>query len=170
MKKKVICISVASVIALAVIALLIWYVFNAFDTVNQDKVMRSLGECNNGEYYCDGGIDPIGYGVYNYDSVDFSENEYFSQVQESDLENKGDYSLKGFVTNFDSMIRYSIAIASPDSEVVENYNFDLSIMDSEDYFYIDCKTPDTFSGYFLNYSVYFFDVQTNTLYYFLKNV
>lgn len=167
--KKAILISVSSVIVLAVVALLVVH-FSDSDTVNQDKVMRSLGECNNGEYYCDGGIDPIGYGVYNYDSVDFSENEYFSQVQESDLENKGDYSLKGFVTNFDSMIRYSIASASSDSEVVENYNFDLSIMDSEDYFYIDCKTPDTFSGYFLNYRVYFFDVQTNTLYYFLKTV
>ena len=167
--KKAIFISVSSVIVLAVVALLVVH-FSDSDTVNQDNVMRSLGECNDGEYYCDGGIDPIGYGVYNYDSVDFSENEYFSQVQESDLENKGDYSLKGFVTNFDSMIRYSIANASPDSEVVENYNFDLSIMDSEDYFYIDCKTPDTFSGYFLNYRVYFFDVQTNTLYYFLKTV
>ena len=57
-------------------------------------------------------------------------------------------------------------------EIVVNYDFDRSIIDSEDYLYIDSEKHTWDDGYtsLVNYDVYFFDTQTNTLYYFHNNI
>ena len=58
------------------------------------------------------------------------------------------------------------------SEIVVNYDFDRSLIDSEDYLYIDSEKHTWDDGYtsLVNYDVYFFDTQTNTLYYFHNNI
>ena len=60
------------------------------------------------------------------------------------------------------------------SELAENYAFDKTLVDENDYVYIDTKEGEgegaASYGRFENYSVYFIDISTNTLYYFHSNI
>ena len=133
----------------------------------EDKVLNSLGEYQRSEYYSEGAFqDFTDYAKYYYDSVNFTNNEYFSSIEPSDID-----VLNEHLDDFESWIEtYREGDAS--REIVVNYDFDRSIIDSEDYLYIDSEkhTWDDGSTSLVNYDVYFFDTQTNTLYYFHNNI
>ena len=133
----------------------------------EDKVLNSLGECRSCEFYTCGGFqDYTDYAKYYYDPVDFTDNEYFSIIEQSDID-----ALNEHLDNFESCIEaHSYNDAS--SEIVVNYDFDRSLIDSEDYLYIDSEKHTWDDGYtsLVNYDIYFFDTQTNTLYYFHNNI
>ena len=133
----------------------------------EDKVLNSLGECRSCEFYTCGGFqDYTDYAKYYYDPVDFTDNEYFSIIEQSDID-----ALNEHLDNFESCIE-AHGYNDASSEIVVNYDFDRSLIDSEDYLYIDSEKHTRDDGYTLlvNYDVYFFDTQTNTLYYFHNNI
>ena len=133
----------------------------------EDKVLNSLGECRSCEFYTCGGFqDYTDYAKYYYDPVDFIDNEYFSIIEQSGID-----ALNEHLDDFESWIEtYREGDAS--REIVVNYDFDRSLIDSEDYLYIDSEKHTWDDGYtsLVNYDVYFFDIQTNTLYYFHNNI
>ena len=137
----------------------------------EDKVLMSLGEYKNSVYYTQGEFqDYTDYAKYYYDSVDFTENEYFHKLQESDLTEISEH-----LDDFESCIEtYRENDAS--REIVVNYDFDRTIIDSEDYFYIDSEKLTTTwddgitTTTLANYDIYFFDSQTQILYYFHNNI
>ena len=59
-------------------------------------------------------------------------------------------------------------------ELKENYDFDKTIITDGDFFYIDTKEGESIGqgtyGKFDNYSVYYFDVDAQILYYFHNNI
>lgn len=134
----------------------------------EDKVLMSLGEYKNNEYYTEGEFqDYTDYAKYYYDFVDFTENEYFNKIRESDLT-----KINELLADFELWIEI---YRENDSslEIVVNYDFDRSIIDSEDYIYIDSEkfttTWDDGTTTLANYDIYFYDTQTQILYYFHNN-
>ena len=133
----------------------------------EDKVLNSLGEYRSCEFYTCGGFqDYTDYAKYYYDPVDFTDNEYFSIIEQSDID-----ALNEHLDDFESCIE-AHGYNDASSEIVVNYDFDRSLIDSEDYLYIDSEKHTWDDGYtsLVNYDVYFFDTQTNTLYYFHNNI
>jgi hypothetical protein len=134
----------------------------------EDKVLMSLGEYKNNEYYTEGEFqDYTDYAKYYYDFVDFTENEYFNKIREADLTKINEH-----LADFELWIEI---YRENDSslEIVVNYDFDRSIIDSEDYIYIDSEkittTGDDGTTTLANYDIYFYDTQTQILYYFHNN-
>ena len=139
--------------------------------VFEDKVLISLGEYKNSEFYTQGEFqDYTDYAKYYYDYVDFTENEYFNKIKESDLTQINEH-----LDDFESWIE-TYRGTDPSREIVVNYDFDRTIIDCEDYIYIDSEkyatTLDdgmTISD-FTKYNIYFYDTQTQILYYFHNNI
>ena len=138
-----------------------------FNIYPQDKILNSLGEYKDYEYYSEGVFqDFTDYAKYYYDSVDFSSNEYFSKIGQSDM-----YDLNEHLDDFESWIE-TYQNGDLTYEIVINYDFDRNIIDKEDYFYIysEKHTWDDGNTSLVNYDVYIFDIQSNILYYFHNNV
>ena len=133
----------------------------------EDKVLCSLGECKSYEFYTEGAFqDYTDYAKYYYDSVDFTDNEYFSKISQSGID-----ALNEHIDDFENMIE-AYREGDATREIVANYDFDRSIIDSEDYLYMDSEEHTVYNGvvFLVSYDVYFFDAQTNTLYYFHNNI
>ena len=136
-------------------------------TAPEDKVLNSLGEYKSREFYTEGAFqDYTDYAKYYYDSVDFTDNEFFSKIRQADID-----VLNEHLDDFESWIE-TYRGGDATREIVVNYDFDRSIIDSEDYLYIDSEKHTWDDSYtsLVNYDVYFFDTQTNTLYYFHNNI
>ena len=133
----------------------------------ENKVLNSLGEYKSHEFYTEGAFqDFTDYAKYYYDYVDFADNEYFCKIGQADID-----VLNEHLDDFESWIKtYREGDAS--REIVVNYDFDRSLIDCEDYLYIESEKHTWDDGYtsLVNYDVYFFDTQTNTLYYFHNNI
>lgn len=153
------------IILLLIISCLIFALSSC--TTPEDKVLNSLGEYKSYEFYTEGAFqDYTDYAKYYYDSADLSDNEYFSKIGQSDID-----VLNEHLDDFESWIEtYRENDAS--REIVVNYDFDRSIIDNEDYLYINSEKHTWDDGFIslVNYDVYFFDTQTNTLYYFHNNI
>ena len=133
----------------------------------EDEVLCSLGKCKSYEFYTEGAFqDYTDYAKYYYDSVDFADNEYFSKISQSGID-----ALNEHIDDFENMIE-AYREGDATREIVANYDFDRSIIDSEDYLYMDSEKHTVYNGvvFLVSYDVYFFDVQTNTLYYFHNNI
>ncbi len=153
--------------AVIILSLIVFISTLSSCTAPKYKVLSSLGEYKSHEFYTEGAFqDYTDYAKYYYNSVDFTDNEYFSKIQQSDID-----ALNEHLDNFESWIEtYRKGDAS--REIVVNYDFDRSLIDSEDYLYIDSEkhTWDDGFTFLVSYDVYFFDTQTNTLYYFHNNI
>ena len=57
-------------------------------------------------------------------------------------------------------------------ELAANYDFDRTIVETGDYIYIDSEERTWEDGHttLVNYDVYFFDIQSQVLYYFHSNI
>ena len=136
-------------------------------TAPKNKVLNSLAEYKSHEFYTEGAFqDYTDYAKYYYDSVDFSDNEYFYKIGQADID-----VLNEHLDDFESWIKtYREGDAS--RKIVVNYDFDRSLIDCEDYLYIESEKHTWDDGYtsLVNYDIYFFDTQTNTLYYFHNNI
>ena len=153
-------------VALIVVVLIFGTVLSSC-VIPADKVLDSLGKYKGHEFYTQGEFqDYTDYAKYYYDSVDFTDNKIFSKIQQADLD-----TLNEHLDDFESCIA-SYRENDETHEIVVNYDFDRSLIDCEDYLYIESKKHTWDDGYtsLVNYDVYFFDTQTNTLYYFHNNI
>ena len=137
----------------------------------EDKVLNSLGEYKNNVYYSEGVFqDFTDYAKYYYDNVDFEGNAYFTKINESDLAKINEH-----LDNFESWIE-TYKENDDSLEIVVNYDFDRAIIDKNDYIYIDSENlittwdDGTTTTSFASYDIYFFDAQTQILYYFHNNI
>ncbi len=140
-------------------------------TAPKTNVLTSLGKYKNNAFYASETFkDYTVYATYSYDSVDFSKNKYFNQISESDLTEINEY-----LDDFESWIETDRE-SDVSSEIVANYVFDRDIIDNEDYFYIDSEKSTTTwddgtkTTSLVYYDIYFFDKQTNILYYFHNDI
>ena len=137
-------------------------------TEREDKVISSIGEYKNHEYYSEGEFqDFTDYAKYYYDSADFTDNKYFSKIQQSDIN-----ALNEHLDDFESWIS-TYRENDITCEIVVHYDFDRCFIDYEDYLYIYSEQGDPWEDgniVLYNYDIYFFDTQSNTLYYFHNNI
>ena len=85
--------------------------------------------------------------------MNFTDNEFFSKIGQADID-----VLNEHLDDFESCIE-AHGYTDASSEIVVNYDFDRSLIDSEDYLYIDSEKHTWDDGYtsLVNYDVYFFD-------------
>ena len=122
---------------------------------------QSMEFCTTGEFQ-----DFTDYGVFTYDSItaeDLEGTGYFTEVTAAD---SGE--ILAHIDNFEEWVTVI------GGELEEAYHFDPSALSEGDYCYIDTKygqpigngTYDKFD----HYTVYFFDMETQILYYFHSNI
>ncbi len=133
----------------------------------EDEVLNSLGEYTNREFYTEGDFqDYTDYAKYSYRSVDFTDNKYFKKIQPADFS-----VINKHLDNFEDWIE-TFRRNGPDQELVVHYDFDRSLIDCDDYLYIESEehTWDSGTKALIRYDIYFFDTQSNTLFFFHNNI
>lgn len=130
--------------------------------IPKDDVFDSLGKYKSRQYYSSGGFqDYTDYAKYSFDYVEFSDNSYFQNITVNSKEN-----LETHIDDFEGWIQ-ELRECEAENEVVVNYDFDRSVISDTDYLYI-YDNPDYPN--FGCYDIYYYDVETNILYYFHSNI
>lgn len=115
--------------------------------------------------YTDGEFqDYSDYKIYHCEDPKLENNQFFAVIDETSLQ-----ILNQYIDDFE---RWVIA-SGEDSSLHQHYDFDCSIIDTANYFYIDDDTGTPVGSKpldFSNYDVYFFDYQSSRLYFFHSNI
>lgn len=127
----------------------------------KDSILASLPEYETKEFYsCNGFQDYTDYAKYTYqvsESV-FTHSPYFRKVNEEDIP-----KLLSYIENFEGWVETCSDFPR------ESYDFDHSLIEVGDYFYILNRYEEP-GKEFWNYNVYYFDFETQILYYFHNNI
>lgn len=128
----------------------------------EEQVLDTLGQYEYRHFYTSGGFqDYTDFALYTYAAADLTDNPYFAPLTGQDTE-----ALKGFLDNFEGWVDI-IGANDPSNELVVNYAFDRTILDSGDWFYL--YEGENYPKYGC-YDLWIFDSQTNVLYYFHNNI
>ncbi len=153
--------SFLSAVIKTVLAILIIYGIGYLVVSSDPEPVESIGSYESYEFYTSGGFqDYTDYAKYVFDEVDFEDNEFFVPVSSVEKAN-----LITYIDDFEDWIN-AVGDSNPENEVVREYDFNDSLISSDDYVYISFLYEDNPMG---NYDVYFFDTGTMTLYYFHNN-
>lgn len=162
--KRVFCIIVPIIIILILVVPFLVFVFTF--VAPQEAVFLSLGEYEVVEY-CEAGVfqDFTIYYEITYENPNIKNNKYLKQMTETDIE-----ELNLYLDDFDGWVELHID-ANTESQFIENYDFDRDIISTNDYCYIyDSANYDDFYEKFNSYDLYFYDTETEILYYFHNNI
>jgi hypothetical protein len=154
-------------LAFVFLSLFFLFTFCSCSQQNSDPVLESLPEYKSSEHYSSGGFqDYTDFAKYSYESIDVQDIEkskYFSPVTPDDAT-----EILLHINNFEQWVETS------GGDLKENYDFDKNIISDGDFFYIETKAVEPVGkeayGKYDNYSVYYFDIDTNVLYYFHNNI
>ena len=122
-----------------------------------------LGYIDKMEYFDENSFqDYTDYCVYLYDSADsFIANQNYHKITADEIDN-----IKSYFENFQSWMEASDRIAQ--------YDFDENCINESDYVRIETKEGESIGtgkyGKFDNYTIYFFDCESLTLYYIHSNL
>lgn len=154
-------------IVIAIIAIMVWGGVNqSFWLPGDNHVIASLPRYESSDcYYGEGFQDYTDYCKYYFSKDDvvenLEENKYFRQVEVNDID-----EVKSYFENFNSWVEYE--------EFKDSYDFKYECIDTSDYFYIEnkdtCEKYEDYPDKYSAYNVYFFDIQTRTLYYIHSNI
>ena len=133
----------------------------------QDPVIDSLPEYNSKVFYSAGEIqDFTDYAKYCYESItvqNLDTSRYFSAATAEDVE-----EILLYIEDFEGWVE------TIGKELKDGYDFDKSIVSEGDFFYINTKYGEPIGqgtyGKFDDYSVYYFDIDAQILYYFHNNI
>ena len=164
--KRVFCIIVPIIVILILVVPFLVFVFTF--VAPQEAVFLSLGKYEIVEYCEEGGFQDFTiYYEITYENPNIENNRYLKQMTETDIE-----ELNLYLDNFEDWValvtdeRYE-----PNEQFVENYDFDRNIISTNDYCYIDDSADnDDFYAKFESYDLYFYDAETEILYYFHNNI
>lgn len=127
-----------------------------------DRVLLSLGQYESENYFFAGSFqDFTDYAKYVYNDVDFTGNRYFEKISADTRED-----LLIHIEDFEERVAL-VEESELQNEMIDGYDFDVSCITKDDYLYI-CDDPDY--PELGCYDVYFFDMETLTLYYFHNNL
>lgn len=134
----------------------------------QVPVLATLPDYKNKEFYTSGGFqDYTDYAKYTYNSVtveNLESSKYFTVITSEDVDE--------ILLHIDDFEEWVETIGG---ELKKNYDFDRSIVTEGDFFYIKTKYGEPIGqqgtyGKFHNYSVFYFDIDAQILYYFHNNI
>lgn len=143
------------IISFTLLSLLITSLFTS-----KDPILASLPAYSHKEYYTCGGFqDYTDYAKYTYriTVTDFTQNPYFLRVTEKNIP-----KILSYIEDFEKWVEC-------EDFPTEAYDFDPSMVKEGDYFYILNKYDDP-DKEFYNYNVYYFNLDTQVLYYFHNNI
>ena len=126
----------------------------------EDPVLDSLPDYIGKEYYTCGGFqDYTDYAKYTYQitEAEFAGNPYFQQVTKDSIP-----KILSYLEDFEGWV-------SCEDFPAGAYDFDKTLVKEGDYFCIVNKYPEP-DREFANYNVYYFSLETQTLYYFHNNI
>ena len=133
----------------------------------KNPVLETLSNYDNSDcYYSDGFQDYTDYCKYYYSQQDdvldkLKNSPYFKNATPDDV-----VEINNYFDNFEGWLEYV--------DYKDKYDFQRNIIDTEDYFYIENnETSERYAAYLDKYSaynVYFFDVQTKTLFFIHSNI
>ena len=153
--KKVVLIMLAGVILLG--SLCLGFIL----IIPGDPVLESLPKYSAKTYYSSGGFqDTTDYAKYTYhiSEEDLQNNEYLLPVESTDVP-----QIIAYIEDFEEWVLVSQEFPS------DSYDFDKEIVSIGDYFYIFNQYQEADKA-FWNYDLYYFDLETLTLYYFHSNI
>lgn len=143
-------------------------------TPPEDKVLASLPAYKTRQFYSSGGFqDYTDYGVYTFDEIsedDLIYSDYFYLISDNNWE-----LVDSLMDNYESWVQI-VCENEPDSELAKNYDFDRSCMNRGDYICIMGKDDQQFNDnmdvteIYFNYDIYFYDLESETLYFFHNNI
>ena len=129
------------------------YLDSTVEPTKSDLLVTAMGEFTTEEHYRYGWWqDGATYSKYTYKSADLN-NEYLSPIEKSDI---GDIKLN--ISEFEFWVSSS-GEHENDKSLYENYDFDVSIVDTSDYWFIEYEEEDT-----RDFDLFIFDTETNVLY------
>lgn len=127
-----------------------------------DEVIDSVGVAISEDYHQYGWWqDYTIYAKYTFENPEYENNDYLEKMTDVDIT---EFNL--YLENFEEWV----SIAKGDTgglDLVKNYDFEKSIISTEDYFYIDSNDD---LDKFVSYDLYFYDTETEILYYFHNNI
>lgn len=129
-------------------------------------VVLSVGEYESREFYTSGGFqDYTDYAKYFYKETSPEDSEYLQKISEEDRQ-----KILMYIENFEQWVETVSdedgASSDKDDTLSGNYDFNKSIIDTDDYFYLKVDEDDGFD----DYDLYIFDTGTEILYYFHNNI
>lgn len=162
MKKSIIRLG-SVLIALLLFALTSLIFVSCNIEIPPDPILSSLGEYSHKEYYSEDAVQDLTiYAKYHFTSPQLTDNVYFEKIPAESIAN-----IKRCIVDFEELL----AEPDPNSKVAPHYDFDQSIIDTDDYYYLHMEEATRNDCTFLvRYDIYFFDTQTNTLYYIHDNI
>ena len=129
------------------------YLDSTVEPTKSELLLTSMGEFTTEEHYRYGWWqDGATYSKYTYKSVNLN-NEYLSPIAESDIED-----IKLNISEFEFWVSSS-GEDEKDKSLYENYDFDMSIVDTDDYWFIEYDEVDT-----KDFEMFIFDTETKVLY------
>ena len=160
MRKKYLTILIIILITVFIIFIFVSLFLRKFDVEMQGMPKYDKSIC----YYSDGFQDYIDYCKYFYNErsiKEFEKHSSFKRVTEQDIEN-----IKNYFENFSNWV--------VNTEYYNNYDFDISNIKINDYYYIKDKEgqPIGESIYkkYESYDVYYVDMENYILYFIHSNI
>lgn len=130
--------------------------------VFRDSVIASLGNYRTKELYTEGTVqDFTDYGKYTFDEAHPENSSYFEPLTEERMQ-----TLCLYLDDFEGLVA-SLRESDPACALASHYDFRRETLSSDDYWYlsVDPDYPD-----YGKYTIYLFDAETLTVYYFHNNV
>ena len=128
-----------------------------------DPVIDSLPEYQSEVFYTSGGFqDFTDYAKYTYEFVPteyLAFSDYFCKVNADDVD-----EILLHIQNFEEWVKVI------GGSLQQNYDFDQATVSAGDYFYVRTKAGKPIGDGIYDYTVYYFDVDAQTLYYFHNNI
>lgn len=132
-----------------------------------DPAINSLPFYKSRSFYSHGDFrDYTDYAKYTYDSVTtqhLDASKYFKEITAEEVN-----EILLYIENFEDWVD------EVGDEVKENYDFDKTTVSAGNYFYIKTKSKDSLFkdtyDKFYNYTLYYFDIDAQTLYYFHNKI
>lgn len=137
----------------------------------QDEVMAALPAEGEGVLYSHGTFqDYTDYGEYQYSGItedDLKESGYFQVVEAADVA-----ELTGYLENFNNWVQ--LAENCGDCNLAQMYDFSADMLREGDYFYLESRVDSERADYdarkYDDYTIYYFSLENQMLYYFHSNI
>ncbi|MBR5545243.1 MAG: hypothetical protein IKU66_07190 [Clostridia bacterium] len=157
------------IIIIILIVSLIFAIPTTDTSFHTNEVIDSVGVVVLEDYYSSGGWqDYTDYAKYYFENPDIENNEYLTHMTENDIED-----LIFYVDIFEDWLDI-LPNELSSMKLIKNYDFDKSIISANDYCYIDDYTSvdpnlelETEPA---SFNIYFYDIESETLYYFHNNI
>ena len=151
-------------LAIIVLVFVLSFIIKKTIVLLESPVLATLPEYKDSErYISDGFQDYTNYHKYYYDNSEkvkkkLENSIYFKPVSDEDFA-----EITAYFNNFEGWLQWV--------DFEDKYDFDMKLVDKNDFWYVKSKyAQESEDEKFYDYDLYFFDIQSMTLYYIHNNI